>query len=361
MNMTPRRRVAGARSRLIAASLVGAGTGESAPAPAPTGAATALLSGIPQQGAALGRPDAPVTLVEFADLQCPYCAAWADGAFAELVRDYVRPGKVRIVFGGLAFIGPDSETGLRFVLAAGRQGKLWQSVHLLASQGAGELRLGDGRVPARPARRSPAWTPDGRFGRHLAGDRFRAGRARSRRRSSEFGNSTPSLRADRIGAAAVAGCRASTRTRSRPALDSSSSDERPAPADRGRSNRRTGARHRRVPHVCAIRARNDRVCDRWLRDGPSSRYAELAGIPVAALGLTAYAFVLGTVLQRPLARARSGDGTRGRALRRLPARRAARRHRRPRQWCLASDLVLDALAVACLLRLRAQMPAENPY
>jgi hypothetical protein len=29
-------------------------------------------------------------------------------------------------------------------------------------------------------------------------------------------------------------------------------------------------------------------------------------------------------------------------------------------WCSASDLVLDALAVACLLRLRAQMLAENP-
>jgi protein-disulfide isomerase len=120
---------------LIAASLVGARAGESAPPP--TGAKIALLSGIPQQGAVLGRPDAPVTLVEFADLQCPYCAAWADGAFAQMVRDYVRPGKARIVFSGLAFVGPDSETGLRFALAAGRQGKLWQSVHLLyASQGA---------------------------------------------------------------------------------------------------------------------------------------------------------------------------------------------------------------------------------
>jgi protein-disulfide isomerase len=78
-----------------------------------------------------------VTLVEFADVQCPYCATWADAAFAEIGRDYVRPGKVRIVFSGLAFIGPESETGLRFALAAGRQGKLWQTVHLLyANQGA---------------------------------------------------------------------------------------------------------------------------------------------------------------------------------------------------------------------------------
>jgi protein-disulfide isomerase len=92
---------------------------------------SALLAGIPQQGIALGRRDAPVTLVEFADFQCPYCAAWSRDAFSELVRDYVRPGKVRIVFRGLAFLGPDSHEALRFALAAGRQGKLWNVAHLL--------------------------------------------------------------------------------------------------------------------------------------------------------------------------------------------------------------------------------------
>jgi protein-disulfide isomerase len=96
----------------------------------------ALLAGIPQRGIALGRPDAPVTLVEFADFQCPYCAAWSRDALSELVRDYVRPGKVRIVFRGLAFLGPDSHEALRFALAAGRQGKLWNVAHLLyESQG----------------------------------------------------------------------------------------------------------------------------------------------------------------------------------------------------------------------------------
>jgi protein-disulfide isomerase len=122
---------------LIVASLVGARAGESAPDKnVPARAASALLRSVPQQGPALGRPDAPVTLVEFADIQCPYCAEWSNVAFEEIVRDYVRPGKVRIVFSGLAFIGPDSEQGLRFAHAAGRQGKLWQAVHLLyANQG----------------------------------------------------------------------------------------------------------------------------------------------------------------------------------------------------------------------------------
>lgn len=123
---------------LVAASLLGTRGGQSASAEGLSGNdAATLLDGIPQRGSVLGRPGAPVTLVEFADLQCPYCAQWSQRAFSEIVRDYVRPGKVRIVFVGLAFIGRDSEQALRFALSAARQGKLWQVVDLLyANQGA---------------------------------------------------------------------------------------------------------------------------------------------------------------------------------------------------------------------------------
>ena len=96
-----------------------------------------MLDGIAQDGTSLGRADAPVTLVEYADLQCPYCAKWAVGALPALVEEYVRVGKLRIEFRGLAFIGPDSETALRTALAAGRQDRFWEAVELLyANQGA---------------------------------------------------------------------------------------------------------------------------------------------------------------------------------------------------------------------------------
>lgn len=91
----------------------------------------ALLQGIPQDGTAIGAADAPVTLVEFADLQCPYCAQWATDAFPDLVEEYVRPGKLRIEFRGLTFIGPDSEKALRAALSAGEQARLWHVVELL--------------------------------------------------------------------------------------------------------------------------------------------------------------------------------------------------------------------------------------
>lgn len=121
---------------LIAASVFsGGGEAKSPPQQAVT-ADRALLTGIPQRGTRLGRRNAPVTLVEFADLQCPYCAQWSSAAFDDIVEEYVRPGKVRLEFRGLAFVGPDSERGLRFALAAGHQGRLWDVVHrLYANQG----------------------------------------------------------------------------------------------------------------------------------------------------------------------------------------------------------------------------------
>jgi protein-disulfide isomerase len=121
---------------LIAANQVGARPEKSAPGAAAVAPERSLLSGIPQQSAALGSAKAPVTLVEYADLQCPYCGQWARGTLPTLVERYVRTGKLRIVFNGLAFVGPESNTALRTALAAGRHGHLWDVVDgLYARQG----------------------------------------------------------------------------------------------------------------------------------------------------------------------------------------------------------------------------------
>lgn len=97
----------------------------------------ALLAGIPQHGNVLGAAKAPVTLVEYADLQCPYCGEFARDVLPTIVRTYVRTGKVKLVFRGLAFVGPDSETALRAMLAAGASNRLWQAMHLIyVNQGA---------------------------------------------------------------------------------------------------------------------------------------------------------------------------------------------------------------------------------
>lgn len=89
-----------------------------------------LLRGIPQRGAVLGDPKAPVTLVEFADLQCPWCKAASEGVLPTIVEQYVRDGRVKLVFRDVAMLGDDSVRAGQMAAAAGLQGKLWDYVHL---------------------------------------------------------------------------------------------------------------------------------------------------------------------------------------------------------------------------------------
>jgi protein-disulfide isomerase len=96
----------------------------------------ALFKGVPQSGVTLGDPKSKVTLLEFADLQCPFCAEYTKTAFPQLVQQYVQPGKVKVVFRNLTFIGPDSVKAARAAAAAGQQNKLWNFVDTFyANQG----------------------------------------------------------------------------------------------------------------------------------------------------------------------------------------------------------------------------------
>jgi protein-disulfide isomerase len=90
-----------------------------------------MLAGIPQKGIYLGKADAPVRLVEFADLQCPICREYSLQSLPQLVQDYVRTGKVRMEFRNLSFLGPDSITAGRAAAAAAQQNKLWNFADVL--------------------------------------------------------------------------------------------------------------------------------------------------------------------------------------------------------------------------------------
>jgi protein-disulfide isomerase len=98
----------------------------------PAGALEAerLYAGVPQDGTTLGNPRAPVTLVEYADLQCPFCGELSRGAMPEIVRRYVRTGKVRLELRVLRFLGPDSMRAADFAAAAAAQDRLFQFADL---------------------------------------------------------------------------------------------------------------------------------------------------------------------------------------------------------------------------------------
>ena len=95
------------------------------------------FEGIPQNGVSLGDPDAPATLIEFADLQCPFCAEYTREALPAVIERYVRSGRVRLELQLLSFIGPDSERAAQLAAAAAQQDLMWQFSDLFfAEQGA---------------------------------------------------------------------------------------------------------------------------------------------------------------------------------------------------------------------------------
>ena len=89
------------------------------------------LKGIPQHGDVLGAPAAPATLIEYIDLQCPYCQQFETEAMPTLITRYVRTGKAKIVLRPIAFVGSDSQTGRAALIAAGRQNRLFDFAQLL--------------------------------------------------------------------------------------------------------------------------------------------------------------------------------------------------------------------------------------
>jgi protein-disulfide isomerase len=92
--------------------------------------APSQLRGIPQDGIALGDPAAPVTMVEFADLQCPFCREYAQNVLPELIDRYVRTGKVRLELHLLRFIGEDSDVLARTAAGAAAKDRMWHVVEL---------------------------------------------------------------------------------------------------------------------------------------------------------------------------------------------------------------------------------------
>ena len=88
------------------------------------------LAGIPQQGMTIGDPSAKVTLLEFGDLQCPVCKAFASEAVAQIIHRQVRQGEAKIDFRNYTIIGPQSVPAGAAAIAAGEQGHGWNFIEL---------------------------------------------------------------------------------------------------------------------------------------------------------------------------------------------------------------------------------------
>jgi protein-disulfide isomerase len=113
---------------VLAAVLVSSrATDPQAPRTASQRDVTRILRGIPQDGLMLGDPRAPVLLVEFADLQCPFCREFAATSWPDIVRRYIRTGKVRMELRLLNILGEDSVKANKAVMAAALQDRMWDA------------------------------------------------------------------------------------------------------------------------------------------------------------------------------------------------------------------------------------------
>jgi protein-disulfide isomerase len=85
----------------------------------------ARFAGLPQHGTVVGDPKAPYTLVEFVDLQCPFCREYTLNVMPTVLRQFVRPGKLNMDMRVRAFIGPDSLKAAKVAGGAAQQSRLW--------------------------------------------------------------------------------------------------------------------------------------------------------------------------------------------------------------------------------------------
>jgi protein-disulfide isomerase len=74
----------------------------------------------------LGPTDAPITIVEFSDFQCPYCTQWQEQTFQPLLAAY--PGKIRFVYRNypLTSIHQNAFRGAEAALCANDQNAFWK-------------------------------------------------------------------------------------------------------------------------------------------------------------------------------------------------------------------------------------------
>lgn len=105
------------------------GTGAAAGQQGGTGTApttnTAVMT-LTSRDAVLGSANAPVTMIEYGDYQCPFCG---EEFFAQtepqIIQNYVNTGKVKFVFRDFAFLGAESTAAANAAQCANDQGKMW--------------------------------------------------------------------------------------------------------------------------------------------------------------------------------------------------------------------------------------------
>ncbi len=76
----------------------------------------------------LGDPNAPVTMIEFSDFQCPFCARFWGQTLTQIKEKYIKTGKVKFVYRDfpISSIHSEAEKAAEAAECADEQGKFWE-------------------------------------------------------------------------------------------------------------------------------------------------------------------------------------------------------------------------------------------
>jgi len=91
----------------------------------------------------MGDPDAPVTIVEFSDFQCPFCSRFAEQTLPEIEENYIKTGKVKLVYKDFPLDNLHTNARPAHIASecADEQGKFWEYHDILFENQAQWSRL----------------------------------------------------------------------------------------------------------------------------------------------------------------------------------------------------------------------------
>ena len=100
-------------------------------APAKPSLAKLHMEGAPM----IGKKEAPITMVEFTDYQCPFCQRFHTQVYNLLKKDYIDTGKVRFYSRDLPLdqIHPNAMRAAQAARCAGEQGQFWSLREIMSS------------------------------------------------------------------------------------------------------------------------------------------------------------------------------------------------------------------------------------
>jgi protein-disulfide isomerase len=120
--------------RQLLERLAGPIGGGGVPAPVPTMPTAPVNDNVSLPsvtGIMIGKADAPLTMIEYTDLQCPFCRQYHITAYEQIKKEWIDTGKLRYLVRDLPIesIHPQAMPGARATRCAGEQGKLWEMRH----------------------------------------------------------------------------------------------------------------------------------------------------------------------------------------------------------------------------------------